>query len=97
MRLVTIAAFTPSFPLSKRTTTGVHGRCHLPKLSMGPVFTAVVVYIAEKFILRLAAGQIFRKGVTRKTRRLLYMILEVHVLLEIVQDVLEDFSDYTNV
>jgi pentose-5-phosphate-3-epimerase len=56
----------------------------------------VLVYVAEKFILRLTAGQILRKGVSRKMRRLTRMLLDCHILVEVLQDVLEDFADYTS-
>ena len=81
-------------PLTGMSVTRVKS----PQLSllMGPVSTAVLVYVAEKFILRLTAGQILRKGVSRKMRRLTRMLLDCDILVEVLQDVLEDFADYTS-
>lgn len=62
-------------------------------LVMGPVSTAVLVYVAERVVLRLTAGQIMRKGVSRKIKRLVNMVLEHHLLFEILQDILEDAAD----
>jgi hypothetical protein len=59
---------------------------------MGPVSTAVVLYVAERLLLRLVAGQLLRKGIARKLRRLFDMIFNVHVMYEILSDYLEDLS-----
>jgi hypothetical protein len=61
-------------------------------LSMGPVSMAIVLYVGERLIDRLMAGQLLRKGVARKMRRLMYMILDVHVMYEIFCDCLEDIQ-----
>jgi hypothetical protein len=59
-------------------------------ISMGPVTSAVALYITERIVTRIAKGQVFRKGVIRKLRRLNNMILEWHIIHEIVCDILED-------
>lgn len=57
---------------------------------MGPVTTAVVLYGTERLLMRIAAGQIHRKGVVRKARRLMSMVLEFHIICSIIEDTLED-------
>ena len=57
---------------------------------MGPVTMAVVLYVGERLLGRMVSGQLLRKGVARKIRRLVYMITDVHVLHEVLQDLLED-------
>jgi len=44
----------------------------------------------DRAVRRLVAGQILRKGVVRKMRRLMRMMSEFSVVSEIVQDVIED-------
>jgi hypothetical protein len=51
---------------------------------------AVVLYVGERLLGRMVSGQLLRKGVARKIRRLVYMITDVHVLHEVFQDLLED-------
>jgi hypothetical protein len=82
-----------TIPFTQTMVTRHHRQTHAFASVMGPVSTAVVVYIAERFVLRLTAGQIMRKGVTRKIKRLMHMVLELHLLFEILQDVLEDAAD----
>lgn len=60
---------------------------------MGPITTAVVLFGAEKLLIRVVAGQMHRKGVIRKARRLMSMVLEFHTLCSIVEDTLGDFLD----
>jgi hypothetical protein len=80
-------AFGPkkSFPLRK----GLYGGGRLAPipidLCMGPVCTAVCMYILERFMIRTLTGQLMWKGVPRKMRRLLWMVMHVLILLEIVQ------------
>jgi hypothetical protein len=95
MFVVTTSGFTP--PRLPTAASGLSLRRPITAryvlrstVSMGPVATAVLLYAAEKFVVRLSAGQILRKGVLRKIRRLMRMVLEVHILIEIVQDVMED-------
>jgi hypothetical protein len=57
---------------------------------MGPVSMAVLLYVGERVLGRLVAGQLLRKGIARKIRRLVYMIVDWHVLQEVLYDYLED-------
>jgi hypothetical protein len=79
-----------SFPLRR----GLYGVGRLPPipidLCMGPVCTAVCMYVIERLMIRTLAGQLMRKGVPRKMRRLLWMVMDVHIILELVQDTMED-------
>ena len=59
-------------------------------MSMGPVSMAVAMYVGERLLGRLVAGQILRKGVARKIRRLAGMILDVHVMYEVLYECLEN-------
>ncbi len=59
-------------------------------LSMGPVSMAVVMYAGERLLTRLVSGQLLRKGIARKIRRLTKMVLDWHVIEQIVNDYLED-------
>ena len=63
-------------------------------LKMGPVATAVVLFVVEKAMSRALKGQILRKGVLRKMRRLSHMVLEWNVVLSILYDILEDVFPY---
>jgi hypothetical protein len=62
---------------------------------MGPVTTAVVVYIGKRAVTRLVSGQMLRKGVPRKARRLMHMIFDMHVLRELMCDMIEDYFTST--
>jgi hypothetical protein len=59
-------------------------------MQMGPVTTAVGLYALERLMTRIMAGQIHRRGIIRKMRRLMFIVLEFHMLCEIIQDVMED-------
>lgn len=59
-------------------------------LTMGPVSTAVILFIAEKAVSRAAKGQLLRKGVIRKIRRLTTMILEWNVVFTVLCDIIDD-------
>jgi hypothetical protein len=59
---------------------------------MGPVSMAVAMYVGERLLGRMVNGQLMRKGVARKIRRLAFMILDMHVLYEVLYDCLEDLS-----
>jgi hypothetical protein len=61
-------------------------------VSMGPVVSSIVLYTVERFLNRLVAGQLLRKGVSRKIRRLVSMMVTAHVIYEVVFDMLEDMS-----
>ena len=59
---------------------------------MGPVAAAVILYVAERLVSRLFAGQLLRKGVPRKMRRLKGMLTEVHVIHAVALDIIDDIS-----
>ena len=59
-------------------------------MSMGPVSMAVAMYVGERLLGRLVAGQIMRKGIARKIRRLTGMILDAHVMYEVLYEYLEN-------
>ena len=59
-------------------------------MSMGPVSMAVAMYVGERIIGRLVAGQIMRKGIARKIRRLTGMILDAHIMYEVLYEYLEN-------
>lgn len=60
---------------------------------MGPVVASLVMYAAERLISRLVAGQILRKGVSRKIRILVRLMMTESVLHDVLSDFLEDMSD----
>jgi len=72
------------------STTRKYNYGIIQDISMGPVTSAVALYIAERIVIRIAKGQVFRKGVIRKLQRLNNMILEWHIIHEMVCDILED-------
>ena len=72
------------------STTRKYNYDTVQDILMGPVTSAVALYIVEKIVTRIVKGQVFRKGVIRKLRRLKNMILECHIMHEIVYDILED-------
>ena len=59
-------------------------------ITMGPITSAVLLYGVERLLTRILAGQIHRKGVIRKIRRLSSMIVEFHTMCDIIMDVVED-------
>ena len=61
-------------------------------LTMGPVTTSLVLFVAEKAFTRAFKGQLLRKGVLRKMKRLAHMILDWGILCEVLSDVLEDLQ-----
>jgi hypothetical protein len=58
--------------------------------SMGPVSAAVILYIGERALTRAVNGQLLRRGISRKIRRLVGMICHWHMIYEVVYDMLED-------
>jgi len=87
---------TPSLTPSLTTMRVTRLQSPQLSLSMGPVSAAVLVYVTKRFLSRLMAGQILRKGVSRKIRRLTHMILDHEILVEVMNDVLEDIVDCTS-
>jgi len=59
---------------------------------MGPVSASVVVYVAGRLLHRVCNGQILRKGVFRKMQRMGALMVEWHLLYEVLLDCLEDMS-----
>ena len=61
---------------------------------MGPVVASLVLYATERLLSRIMAGQIHRKGLSRKMRRLTSMMTTQSILVEILSDFLEELSDF---
>ena len=61
---------------------------------MGPVVASLAMYATERVLKRVIAGQLLRKGVARKTRRLMVMIMEPAVLVDVLIDCLEELVDW---
>jgi hypothetical protein len=60
---------------------------------MGPVVASLAMYATERLVSRLVAGQILRKGVARKLRILVRLMMKESVLHGVFSDFLEDISD----
>jgi predicted nucleic-acid-binding Zn-ribbon protein len=85
--------YSNAMKLQINTYSRANQKCNYSEIyniSMGPVTSAVVLYIAERIITRILKKQVFRKGVIRKLQRLTYMIFEWHIIHEILCDILED-------
>ena len=65
-------------------------RCRNGLISMGPVSAAVLLYVGERALTRAVNGQLLRRGISRKIRRLVGMICQWHMIYEVVYDMLED-------
>ena len=79
--------------ISKNPTNlhfNTHRKCNYVPINMGPVISAVGIYVINRIVIRVLKGQVFRKGVTRKLKRLSNMILEWHIIYEMIYDILED-------
>ena len=63
-------------------------------VTMGPVVASLAMYATRRMLTRLVAGQILRKGVHRKIRRLGSMFMEHHVLIDICNELVEDLLDF---
>jgi hypothetical protein len=57
---------------------------------MGPVTSALVLYVADRMVSRVLKGQIMRKGVARKVKRLFAMLAEMNIIHQFLCDVFED-------
>ena len=68
----------------------LHGKTGASSIFMGPVVAAVVMFAIERFVIRLMTGQLLRKGVPRKIRRLGKMMTQVSVISAVAHDVLDD-------
>ena len=60
--------------------------------TMGPITASVVLYVVERVLTRAVHGQLLRRGIARKIRRLVAMVVEWHVLYEVFYDLLEDLQ-----
>jgi hypothetical protein len=60
------------------------------QITMGPVAASVSLYIVERVLSRMYKRQLFRRGIIRKARYLVKMVLELEILYEVFYDVLED-------
>jgi hypothetical protein len=59
---------------------------------MGPVSASVLLYVAGRLLNRICHGQLMRRGVLRKMRRMGVLMVEWHLLYEVLLDCLEDMS-----
>ena len=62
-------------------------------VTMGPVVASIAMYATRRMLSRLVAGQILRKGVQRKIRRMGSMIMEYDILSEVFSDLFEELFD----
>jgi hypothetical protein len=90
MRISNMYTSTLSLRQTNSCTYVKKVRANTTGIAMGPVSTAVVLYVVERLLTRVVAGQIHRKGIIRKIRRLAYMVVEFHMLSEIFMDIIED-------
>jgi hypothetical protein len=60
------------------------------QITMGPVAASVSLYIVERVLSRMYKRQLFRRGIIRKARYLVKMVLELEILYEVFYDILED-------
>ena len=61
-------------------------------MSMGPVSASVLLYVAGRLLNRICNGQLMRRGVFRKMRRMGALMVEWHLVYEVLIDCLEDMS-----
>ena len=67
-----------------------HRRYHHMSVTMGPVIASLAMYATKRMLSRLVAGQLFRKGIPRKIRRLFSMMTQDEVFVDLLQDFLEE-------
>jgi hypothetical protein len=60
-------------------------------MKMGPVSAAISLYVLDRFLARALAGQLLRKGVYRKIRRLVSMITDWEIVCDMVCEQLDDW------
>ena len=63
-------------------------------VTMGPVVASIAMYATHRMLTRLLAGQILRKGVQRKIRRLGSMFMDYHVLSDVFNELIEEFFTF---
>ena len=66
----------------------------MASILMGPVVASLALYVTERLLTRMMAGQLLRKGIYRKMRRLTGMMMEHSILADLLSDFLEELSDY---
>ena len=57
---------------------------------MGPVIASLAMYATQRMLTRLAAGQLFRKGIPRRIRRLMSLMMEHDILADVFHDFMEE-------
>ena len=65
-------------------------QCNSLSLTMGPVVASLAMYATHRILQRLVAGQLFRKGIPRKIRRLVSMMMEYEVLADVFSEFMEE-------
>ena len=73
-------------------SSGPRGGGSMAYVSMGPVSSALVLYVTDRLVSRVLKGQILRKGVPRKVRYLCTMLMQMNILNEVLVDILEDLG-----
>jgi hypothetical protein len=68
--------------------------CCTNSVVMGPVIASLVLYGIERICTRVFAGQLLRKGIGRKVRRLTVMMTRVEVLSDVIPDFIDDVLDW---
>jgi hypothetical protein len=68
--------------------------CCTNSVLMGPVIASLVLYGMERICTRVLAGQLLRKGIRRKVRRLAGMMTQVEVLSDVLPDFIDDVMDW---
>ena len=76
----------------KRTACTAAAAASHSATTMGPITASVVLYVVERVLTRAVHGQLLRRGIARKIRRLVAMVVEWHVLYEVFHDLLEDLQ-----
>jgi len=71
-------------------------RCqlHKPCISMGPVVASIILFVLQRFCTRLVSGQILRKGIPRKIRRMIKMMMENDVIADVFSECIEDLLNH---
>jgi hypothetical protein len=60
---------------------------------MGPVVASLAMYAVERLLTRVMAGQLLRKGICRKAKRLFGFMMSHSVLHDVLDDIMDDVSD----
>ena len=65
-------------------------RHHHVSITMGPVIASLAMYATKRMVSRLVAGQLFRKGIPRKIRRMFSMMTQDDVVVDVLGDLFEE-------